>query len=152
MAIAFIDAALLPQVSTFLFVFAMVFGVLTYSKMGDFSKNINGVLAIAIAFFAILYEPLVIGLTEYMPIAVGLLVVLFFAALVKKVLGGGKDIKDTFPLIIALGILLLLLGLFSDQLAAYLPAGFDAGNVLWIIGIVVVVLFFWFIYKYKGSA
>ena len=148
--ISFIDAATMSLISTFLFVFAVVFGLLVYSKVADFSRRINAIIALAVGFFAIMYEPLVTGLTEFMPIAVGILIVLFFAAFIKKVLGGG-DVKDSFPIIVVLGILLLLMGLFSDRVAVFLPAGLDANSFLWIVGIVIAVLFFWFIYKYKSS-
>jgi len=150
--ISFLDAGTLPFVSTFLFVFAVVFGLLSYSKVGGFDKRVNGAIALAIGLFSMAYEPLVTTLTQVMPLAVGLLVVLFFVAFVQKVLGGSNDPNkksDYFPLIIALGILLVLLGMFSDQLVAYLPAGLDVNMVLWGAGILAVVLFFWFIYKTK---
>src|SRR3989344_27527 len=122
--ISFIDPATLPFVSTFLFVFAVVFGLLTYSKVGGFDKRVSGAIAAAIGLFSMAYEPLVTSLTQYMPIAVGLLVILFFVAFIQKVLGGGGETKkDTFPIIIALGISLVLLGMFSDRLAFYLPTG-----------------------------
>ncbi|HLC67369.1 MAG TPA: hypothetical protein VJI12_00640 [archaeon] len=148
--ISFIDPATLPFVSTFLFVFAVVFGLLTYSKVGGFDKRVSGAIAAAIGLFSMAYEPLVTSLTQYMPIAVGLLVILFFVAFIQKVLGGGEN-KDYFPLIIALGISLVLLGMFSDRLVGYLPYGIDVNMVLWGVGIVAVLLFFWFIYKTKNE-
>lgn len=147
--LSFLDPAIVPFFSTFLFVFAVVFGLLSVAKIG-FDKRVNAALAIAIAFFASIYEPLVTMLTQYMPIAIGLLIVIFFVVFIKKVLGGeGKD-GDNLPILIAIGLLMLLLAMFSDRIVAVLPYGADPNMVLWGIGILFVILFFWFVYKQKN--
>lgn len=148
--VTLIDPGALPYASAFLFVFALVFGLLSYSKIGEFDKKVNALIALAVAGFSILYEPLVLALTQYMPVAAAILVVLFFVALAKKVLGGGSQ-EMTFPLVVSLAIMLLLLSIFADRLVPFVPGGFDAGNAMWLVGILIAILFFWMIYKYKGT-
>ncbi len=149
--VTFISPDVLPFVSTFLFVFALVFGLLSYSKIGEFNKKVNALIALAIAGFSVLYEPLVLTLSQYMPIAAAVLIVLFFIALVKKIFEGKEKAKDTFPMLVSVAILLLLFGTFADRFVAFIPGGFDPSLVLWVIGIIFVLLFFWLIYKYKGG-
>lgn len=151
--VSIIDPAMLPFVSTFLFVFALIFGLLSYSKIGEFDKRVNALLALAIAGFSVMYEPLVLGLQQYMPIAAALLIIVFFFALLKKIFGKkeGDTAGDTVPLIITLAVLLLLMVAFGQSLTSFLPAGTDPQSVLWAVGIIIAVLFFWLIYKTKET-
>ena len=144
---ALIDPAVLPVVSTFLFVFAIVFGLLSYSGVGNFSKRINAVIALAIAIFSTLYEPLVAGLQELIPFATILLIILFFIVFIKKIVGGNNT--DAFPVIATIALLLLVLMVVGDRLAPFLPAGTDTTGALWAIGIIAVLMFFYAIYKQK---
>ncbi len=148
--IPFLPADLLPLVSTFLFVFAVVFGVLSYAKVFD-DRRVNGALALAIALFSMAYEPLVLALTQYMPIAVGVLIVLFFLALLKKMFTKGEGGGDKLPILVTIILLAMLLGAFSQELTRFVPLGFDPTAVLWIGGLILVFLFFWFIYSHKAS-
>lgn len=163
MAITIIDPAAVPFVSTFFFVFALVFGLLSFSKLfmkkdregnpvGEEPRKINALLALAIAGFSVLSEQLVATLSQYIPVAASLLIIVFFLALVKKIFEGKKDSKkDYFPLIMAIAIMFLLLIAFSDIFLTFLPGDFDPSIVLWVIGIVFVILFFWLIYKTGGE-
>lgn len=162
MAISIIDPIFLPYMSTFFFVFALVFGLLSYVKTEDkdkhkstmFNKKVNALLALAIAAFAVMYEPLVLGLQQYLPIAAAVFIVLFFVMFIKNALGGGKDDKQpksNFPTIVALAIMLALLGISYTSLTPYIPTGIDPSNVFWGIGILVAILFFWMIYKIKDE-
>lgn len=153
MAINLIDTTMLPYVSTFLLVFALIFGLLSYSKVGEFGKKVNALLALAIAGFSVLYEPLVSGLQQYMPIAAAVLIIVFFFALLKKIFGKkeGQQGGDTVPLIVVLAILLLLMAVFGQRLGNFLPTGVDVQGALWVVGIIIVVLFFWLIYKTKET-
>lgn len=154
MAISLIDPGVLPFVSTFLFVFALIFGLLSYSKIGEFNKKVNALLALAIAGFSVMYEPLVLGMQQYMPIAAAVLIVVFFFALLKKIFGKKEGDKggDMVPLIITLAVLLLLMVAFGQNLTSFLPAGMDPQSLLWGVGIIIAVLFFWLIYKTKETA
>ncbi|HIG96920.1 MAG TPA: hypothetical protein HA230_01065 [Candidatus Aenigmarchaeota archaeon] len=153
MAISLIDPVVMPFISTFLFVFALIFGLLSYSKIGEFNKKVNALLALAIAGFSVMYEPLVLGMQQYMPIAAAVLIVVFFFALLKKIFGKkeGDKAGDTVPLIITLAVLLLLMVAFGQNLTSFLPAGMDPQSVLWGVGIIIAVLFFWLIYKTKET-
>ena len=115
-----------------------------------FDKKVNALLALAIAGFSVVYEPLVETLQQYLPIAAVGLVILFFILFLKNAFGGKKEESSSnFPQIVAIAIMFLLLGVFYDKLTPYLPAGVDPTSVFWGIGIVAVVLFFWMIYKIK---
>ena len=153
MAISLIDPVVMPFISTFLFVFALIFGLLSYSKIGEFNKKVNALLALAIAGFSVMYEPLVLGMQQYMPIAAAVLIVVFFFSLLKKIFGKkeGDKAGDTVPLIITLAVLLLLMVAFGQNLTSFLPAGMDPQSVLWGVGIIIAVLFFWLIYKTKET-
>src|SRR3989344_2337482 len=135
--IPFIDAATVPYVGTFLLVFAVVYGLLSFagsgkSKFLGFDKRVNAIIAVVFAFFAVMYQPLVLGLQEFMPFAIVGLIVIFFAMFIKKLFGGSGS-HDTFPQVVSLGILLILLGVFRNDLVQFLPSGFDVNNMLWII-------------------
>ncbi|HLD38773.1 MAG TPA: hypothetical protein VJB05_00490 [archaeon] len=151
--VTIIDPAVMPFISTFLFVFALIFGLLSYSKIGEFNKKVNALLALAIAGFSVMYEPLVLAMQQYMPIAAAVLIVVFFFALLKKMFGKKEGDKsgDTVPLIITLAVLLLLMVAFGQGLTGFLPAGMDPQSVLWGVGIIIAVLFFWLIYKTKEA-
>jgi len=40
---------------------------------------------------------------------------------------------------------------FGQNLTSFLPAGMDPQSVLWGVGIIIAVLFFWLIYKTKET-
>lgn len=162
--ISFLDPSMLPLVSTFLFVFATVFALLSYSRIfvhrdkdGNPTEKapvkIYAMLAIVFGAFSAAYEPLVTGLQQYIPYAAGLLLLIFFVTLIKKVFEGKKNKNtDTYPILISLVILLLLLATFGNSLRSFLPSSLDPEVVLWVVGIIIVILFFLGIYKYKGGA
>lgn len=149
MALEFISPEHVPFLSTFLLVFAVVFGLLAVSKAAGMDRRVNAVIALSIAMFSSFYRPLVDGLQQYMPLLVAALIIVFFAVLLKKVFQRDDEKKhvDAFPIIIALGLLLVVLIVISDSFVALMPAGSDPSTILWIIGFVVVVLFFWAAYK-----
>lgn len=158
MVVSIFDPSILPVVSAFLFVFALIFGVLNYVKTEDkdkhkstmFSKKVNAVLALAIAAFSITYEPLVVGLSTYLPIAAIVLIILFFIMFLKNALGGKDNTtttKTSFPTIVSLAILLALLAISYRNLTPYIPSELDPSNVFWGIGVLIAVMFFWMIYK-----
>jgi hypothetical protein len=149
--ISFIDPMMAPYLSTFLFIFAVVFGLLSYAKVGDFGKRINAIIALAFALFSIFYPPLVLGLQQWLPVAVVLLIILFFILFVKKMFASEKS-GDTFPMAIALATLLIVFAVLGDRILGYLPAGFDLDTMSWIVGIIIVILFFWTVYNYKGGS
>mgnify|MGYP001557901860 CR=1 FL=1 len=153
MALPFIASSMVPFLVSFLFVFALIFGLLSFTKM--FSKNVNVMIALGFAIFAITYEPLVLALEQYIPIGAGILVVVFFIAFIRKALKGGEKKEgtgttpakhDMFPIALAAGIMLIVLGIVWNQIGGTF-FGLHPDTVLWIIGIIFVLMIFWAAYK-----
>ncbi len=142
--VEFIDPTLLPFVAAFLFVFAVVFGALSYAKVLGDQRKVNVLIALAFAIFAVLFEPFVFGLQAVLPFAVIGIIIVFFLLFLKKAFGGNT--KDAVPIVVSLAIALLLLGIFWDQFGFSLP-GISSTNVLWLIIIIIVVLIFYIAYK-----
>ena len=151
-AIPFIAPSMVPFLVSFLFVFALIFGLLSFTKM--FNKNVNVMIALAFAIFAITYEPLVLALEQYIPIGAGVLVVVFFIAFIRKALFGEKKAgtgttptkRDMFPIALAAGIMLIVLGILWNQIGGTV-FGIPPDTILWIIGIIFVLMIFWAAYK-----
>jgi len=154
MPISFLDITMMPQIATFLFVFAIMYGILTYAKILGFAKGVNVIIAVVIGFFATAYEPFVYGMSEYMPFIAVVFLVVFFILFLKKIFSSEKGDKhiDALPIGIALAALLMVLAIMWDRVSMYVPAGFDASNILWIIGILIVVAIFWLAYRQKPSS
>ncbi|MBI2578695.1 MAG: hypothetical protein HYW26_03220 [Candidatus Aenigmarchaeota archaeon] len=144
MAVEFaVDPALLPFLGAFLFVFAIVFGLLSYAKMFGFPKNVNAAIALVFGIFAASFEPFRTGLFNILPILVIPLVILFFLVFVKEVFKPKKEGEhfDAFPPVALLAIGLILLGAFWDRINIPVE-GLSSSNVLWILGIAVALLVF----------
>lgn len=152
MPVPFLDPTLTPFFTTFIFIFAVVYGAL--GAAGVFKeKGVNVAIAIAFALFAASYQPLVAGLQQFLPVAAAIIVLLFFVLLIKKVFGGDKkegkaNLYDSLPLVVALGIGLILLGVVWRDVAGLLPAGISPTNALWLIAVVVVLIIFLAIYRH----
>lgn len=155
--VSFLDPALTPYMATFLFVFAVVFGLLSFMGKGEegkkglsLGKKVNAILAIAFGLFSVLYEPLVQGLQKFLPIAVIFLLLIFGILFIKKIFSHGKN-KDTFPIVVTLAILLLTLIVLGDLVATALPTGLNPTDNLWIIGLAAIVLIFFAVYYHGGE-
>jgi len=141
--------------TSFLFVFAIVFALLVYVKIFKESRPAMAIIAAVIAFSAAVYEGSAIIIQQIMPYASIVLVVLFFIVFVKKIFErdetkGGK--RDLMPTVIVLAIALILLAVFWPQIANMAGlGGLESDNVLWGIGILVVVLIFWSVYKMSSG-
>ncbi|MBI3190279.1 hypothetical protein HYZ41_01095 [archaeon] len=160
MTIAFVDPAVVPYLSTFLLVFATVFGLLTIANIGSnkekgtpgIGKKVNAMIALAVALFSLTYEPLVVNLNTYIPYVVILLLALFLIVFVKKIFEGkeGKG-HDTLPIVAAIAMLLIVMTVVGDRFAALAPEGTNPETLMWIAGIVFVILFFAAIYKHSSK-
>ncbi len=147
--VEFIDPTMLPFVAAFLFVFAVVFGALSYAKVLGEQRKVNAIIAIAFAIFAVLFEPFVFGLQAVLPFAAVGIVIIFFGLFLKKVFAGKEGERfDAWPIATSLIFALLLLGILWDQIGFSVP-GIDATNMLWLIGIIIVLLIFYVAYKHK---
>lgn len=150
----------LPQVTVFLFVFAIIYALLIFTGIFAAAKRAAALISLVIAFFSAIYSPLVLFMQEIVPIASLVLVFLLFVALIKKLFTGeGKTMKhtqprddmtmqDTLPLVIVLAICLLLVGVFWNSIAVSLPAPLTPDAMLWIIGIFIIILIFFAVYAY----
>ena len=145
---SFLSPELTGFASTFLFIFAIGFAMTSYSKVLK-SKSASALIAAVIAFFAATYNPLVAFMTEFMPIAAGALVVLFFIVFIKEILfKGEKGKENSVPAAIGLGVSLLVLGVvWSKVMQSYGIVGLAAENVVYIIAIAAIIIVFWAAYK-----
>ncbi|MBI2136116.1 hypothetical protein HYU06_03525 [Candidatus Woesearchaeota archaeon] len=97
MATAF-DFVLVDQISTILvliFVFALVYGGLTYGKM--FNAAINGILAILIALLMLVMPKLIEVIKMALPWFTSMIILLLLLLLIARMFGSDdKDIKRVF--------------------------------------------------------
>ena len=153
MALDFIDPAVIPYLSTFLFVFAVVFGLLSIAKGKDdkvlFKNSVNAIIAVVFAAFSVTYEPLVAALQQFIPLAAALLLIVFFFVFLRRLFGSktGQHF-DALPFLVVISFLLLLVGLFWDSLGLSLP-GMSSSNMMWLIGIIIVIMIFLAAYKHS---
>ena len=151
MPLPFLDPSTVPYFAAFLFVFAVVYGALFSSGVFK-QKGVNAVIAIAFGLISAAYPPFVNTIYTYLPVAAGILAVLFFVQVVRKTFGGEKEKGkeyDTFPPVIGLGISLILVGVLWKEIFYYLaPLGISSNNMLYAVGIVIVIMIFWLVYKH----
>lgn len=151
---AILPAELIPFASTFLFIFAIVFAMMAYANVLK-SKSASAVIAAVIAFFAATYGPLVALMSQFMPLAAGALVVLFFIVFVREVLFKGKAGKPADPVPAAIGLavsLVVLSVVWPRLLQAYGFVGIAAENIVYVIAILAILVVFWAAYKAWGPA
>lgn len=147
---AFLDPTLTPYFAAFLFVFAIVFGLLSVSKLMD--KRVNAIIAVAFGLFAVLYEPFVTGLQVFLPIATIFLIIVFFIVFLKKVFGEKKEKSDTLPIAVTLAVLLGAMSVLGDELALLLPIGIEPIMFVWLSGLVIIILIFAAVWSRKEGA
>ena len=139
----------LPQITSFLFVFAIIYALLIFTGIFAATRRAAALLSIVIALFAVMYSPLVLYVQGILPIASILLVFLFFIVFIKKLFIGEREISDTLPVTVVLAISLILVGVLWDSIAVSLPAPFTPDTVLWLIGIFIIILIFFAVYAHK---
>ncbi|MDI6721769.1 MAG: hypothetical protein QMD85_05225 [Candidatus Aenigmarchaeota archaeon] len=144
------DPSITPVALSFIFVFAVVFGVLSYASTLKFPKAVNAAIAAVFAVSSAIYQPFVIFVQDIMPIASIFLIILFFLLLLKKAADGkdGDGKTDLILIGITMALLLVVLAAAGDRIAPFFPAGIDATGVYWLAGIIIILLFFWIGYKH----
>lgn len=136
----------------FLFVLAVVFGVLQMARIFK-NKAVAGVIAIAIAFFAASYGPFLTLLWTYLPTVTWFFIGMFFIVFVLEVFGirGGKDKEFREEAAILQGaILFILLALgwmIAEAFPLELPYIGSGQNLILVLGIVFILLIFWSAFK-----
>ena len=135
-------------IASLLFVFAVSYALLTKVEVIKV-KGANIVIALVIGFFAASFAPLSQFLQGILPIAAILLVLAFFIEFARKLVG--KDQKDAVPMTVGLILSLMLLGVLWNRVAPQLPVGVDPTQLLWMLGVVIVLLIFYLVYHHKQS-
>ena len=148
MVIMVLEGEMLPLVTSFLFVFALIYALLIYSRLFHESKNAAALVSVVIAFFSVMYSPLVTFLQSIIPIAALILVILFFLVLIKRLLIEREVTKDALPVVVILAVSLLLVGVLWNEIAITIP-GLSSENMLWLIGIIIIALIFFAVYSHK---
>ncbi len=124
----------------FALLFAIVYGSLRTSKVFDESKNISAIIAAVIAFIAALFSEITSAIFEFMPIVIGILVVLFLYNLLYTLLTGekpseaAKKPKPNTDVLLIVGALLIILALEGRNFVPDL-AGIDQTNLIFIFAL-----------------
>ncbi len=125
----------------FIFTFALVFGVLSISKIFN-KKEVNTLIALSMAMFSLISEAYVTLLYSWLPYLCILFIILFVFVLLKNLLFEEKDNKSaaTWEMLIAISILFLVFMTVYQSIP--LPSGsmISSDDILLITGIVFVVL------------
>ncbi|MEM5825983.1 MAG: hypothetical protein QXM64_01180 [Candidatus Aenigmatarchaeota archaeon] len=148
---------------SFLFIFALIFGILQITKRKIkideknfreerlFPERVNILLALAIALISISYKPFIDFIWNLLPISSIIFIIFFFIAFIKESIKSEE--KDPIPFLVSIGILILVLGVFGEffnfPFQHYIP--FSQKDILWIIGIILVILFFYLGYLSRGK-
>ncbi|MCK5023334.1 MAG: hypothetical protein KAS04_04125 [Candidatus Aenigmarchaeota archaeon] len=135
----------------FFLVLAIVFGALEVSQVFS-NKAVKAIIAFVFAAFSVMNMQVVAMINFLLPYAAGFFVLFFLVWIILKPLrgkgGDGKgDKKDPLILIVVLVLVLVIMTRLGDTGYSY-SLGFLANpNLLWIIGIVVVVFIIYKAYK-----
>jgi len=144
-----IDIAFLQSEQTlipFLFVLAIVFGVLELTKIFK-NRGVNFLVALAIAFFTITNTTFVSMLWTYFGSITTFFIVMFFIAFVFEVFGLRKpgQKEPTSSVVIEGGILFILLSigfLYANQIPE-LPFLGGGQNLIFLFIIIFILVIFW---------
>ena len=131
----------------FFLVLAIIYGALEVSKVFA-NRAVKGIIAAVFAFFAIMNVQVVSFINLILPYAAGFFVVLFLIWIVLKPFrGAGKGGGDATVLIVILVLVLILLTRLGST--GYIPGSsfLSDPNLLWLIGIIVVLVIIWKAYK-----
>ncbi len=138
----------------FMLVLAIVYGALEVSKVFA-NRAVKGIIAIVFAFFAVMNSQVVAFINSILPYAAGFFVVIFLIWIVLKPLrGSGKEGKKGIDPVLLIVILVLVLVLLARMsVSDYWPESsiISNSNLMWIIGIIIVVVILWKAYKIKNE-
>ncbi|MEM5772199.1 MAG: hypothetical protein QXF15_01730 [Candidatus Aenigmatarchaeota archaeon] len=134
----------------FVFIFAVVFGVLNLSKI--FSRAVNTLISFALAIFAISYQPFVSMIWMYLPSMVWIFIILFFIAFIFKIFGiklqSSVSLFDIVPSVVAL-LLLFSIGWYVIR---YFPSNIpfigNQENLMFLVGLIFILVLIYSIIKY----
>ncbi len=132
---------------TFVFVFAMIFGLLEFvsrkEKHGFLPYKSNILIALVFAFASIAYRPVVVGIWGMLPVAVVIFSVLFLALFLINMFSSGEKKVDTTSAMVTLGLLLIIIGTLWNRIfrSIYIPY-LNNNDLLWVIGLIIIIAIF----------
>jgi hypothetical protein len=139
----------------FLFIFAVVFGVLNLTNVFK-NKSVNAVVSFALAAFAATNTTVVGSIREFFPYAVGFFVILFFFAFTLRLFG--LKPAQSFQqegMIVGAGVLVLLL-VVGYQVYELYPVEFPfiggGENLIFTMGFLMIISIFWGVLKIGEGA
>ena len=132
---------------TFLLVSAIVYAVFGFVRKKDKDKGgfflderTSGIVSVIIGLFAAI-DPTVTGMIQnYMPLFIGLLALFFLVMLGKKLMGDSETDNSTLAVVL-LALIVIISAIGIDTLERYI--GFQAENVMWGAGILVLGALLW---------
>jgi glucan phosphoethanolaminetransferase (alkaline phosphatase superfamily) len=132
----------------FFLVLAIVYGALEISKVFT-NKGVKAIIAVVFAFFTIMNSQVIAFINSILPYAAMIFVVIFIAWILLKPLRGGSGRKGMDPVLIVVILVLVFVLLARMQATDYLPENsiLANSNLLWIVGILVVAVVLWKVYK-----
>ena len=135
----------------FFFLLAVVYGALGISGLFK-NRAVNAIIALAIAFFGMTYQPFITWLYLIMPYAIGLFIAVFFLGFLYKLFSSKKkgEPRDYTLIMIVIGLFLILFVRFGEDIETWttmlgMPVTYD--SLVGIVGIVVLIAFFYGAYK-----
>jgi len=124
----------------FFFLLAVVYGALGVSGLFK-NKGVNLIIALAIAFFGMTYQPFTVWMYAIMPYAIALFIAVFFLGFIYKLFKSKKDSspKDYTLILIVIGLFIILFVRFGEEVERItaslgMPITYDS-----LVGIVAVV-------------
>lgn len=134
------------EVATFLFIFAVVYGLLGMANILK-SKRADAIIALVFGAVAASQGYAVSFFKELLPLAAIVLGILFIVGFIKKLFlegnGNNQGEKDYLPLVVILAVLVLILAETGDMLKPILSSTIGLENGLFLIGFFALILIFY---------
>lgn len=149
------DPALISAAMSFLFVFAVVFALLAYTKLfvqkrdgepvGKEPRAVYAAIALVFGAAAASYEPMAAFLQQVIPPATVFFIAVFFLVFLKQLFAGKKEKGDPMQTLAVLAIFLIVLGAFWDDVAglAGVSLFISPENLFVLIAIIVILAIFY---------
>jgi hypothetical protein len=135
----------------FLFVLAIIFGVLRATRVFEGNVAVQMIIALALAYFAATYQPFVSTLFTYLPSITWFFIMMFFIVFILEVFGlrGRRERKEAQLNMIIYGVLLLLLFTIGIHLKipTELPIIGSRENFFLLLGLLLIIAIFWYAYE-----
>jgi len=139
----------------FLFVLAVVFGVLRISKAFRGNAAVEVIISLVIAFFSATYSPFTSMLFNILPSITMFFIAMFFIVFVLEIVGvRGRREKDNVTNLIIYGILILVLFTIVASHSELIPnlGIISADDLVLGIGIIFILSIFWAAFKMGPEA